>query len=55
MLDAQNAHGIFAPHDGHAGERMKQLFAGFGLVGKIGVAGGLVKVERGDVPSDHAD
>ena len=55
MLDAQDAHRAFAPDNRHAGETVELLFAGFRLVGEIGVARRFVEVQRLDIAGDRAD
>ena len=55
MLHAQHAQRALAPHDRHAGKAVEQLLAGFRAIGKVGMGGGLVQVQRLDIGGDQAD
>src|SRR3546814_6084476 len=55
VLDTEHADGALAADDRHPRETVEQFLARFGAIGKIGVRGGFVEVERLDLIGDHAD
>ncbi|SBV31719.1 protein of unknown function [uncultured Sphingopyxis sp.] len=55
VLDAQDADRALAADDRHPGEAVEQFLARFGAIGKVGVRGGFVEVQRLDLLGDRAD
>src|SRR3546814_16620772 len=55
VLDAEHADRPLAPNDRDTGKAVEQFLARFGAIGKVGVRGGFVEVQRLDLPGDHAD
>src|SRR3546814_20528159 len=55
VLDAEHADRPRAPNERDTGKAVEQFLARFGAIGKVGVRGGFVEVQRLDLLGDHAD